>query len=233
MSCVTFATAAGFTAPEHTHEECCFQFVLQGSFPERSADRQDAYPGGSLIFRPEGFFHENPSFDAPTRSLCVRLDTTEFPSHFSALAERHNTVFFRAPEVVAIGHRICKEMRGLDDLSSLLVEAACVQALTLLTREARNSAEGNSSHLAAKAEALVRARLYSSLQLQDIAEELGVTRYELARAFQAQWGCSLGEYTRTLRLQAALRLTGGDESPRRRDCSGDGICRSKPFDPLF
>jgi len=33
--------SAGFTAPEHTHGECCFQVVLQGSFPERSADRQD------------------------------------------------------------------------------------------------------------------------------------------------------------------------------------------------
>ena len=198
--------SAGFIAPEHTHAECCFQIVLQGSFAERSADRADAYPAGSLIFRPEGFFHENPSFETPTRNLCVRLDNAEFPSHFSALAERRKIVLVRSPEVFAIGQRICKEMRNLDDLTPLLVEAACIEALGLLTREARQPVECGSSNLVSKAEALMQARLYSSLQLQDIAQELSVTRYVLADAFQAQRGCSLGAYVRDLRLQAARRL---------------------------
>ena len=198
--------SAGFAAPEHTHEECCFQIVLQGSFAERSADQEDTYPTGSLLFRPKGFFHENPPFDTPTRSLCVRLDNTEFPTHFSALAERRSAVFVRSPQVLAIGHRIRREMGGSDDLTPLLVEAACIETLGLLTREARRGTERGSSNLASDAAALVQAHLFSTLRLQDIAQELGVTRYVLARSFQAQWGCSLGEYVRNLRLQAAHRL---------------------------
>lgn len=105
-----------------------------------------------------------------------------------------------------LGNRISREMRGSDDLTPLLVEAACIHALGLLTREARRPTEYGDTTLAHKAESLVRARFHASIKLQDLAQELDVTRYALARAFHAQWGTNVGDYVQTLRLHRAIRL---------------------------
>ena len=63
------------------------------------------------------------------------------------------------------------------------------------------------------AEELLRARIGECVRLSELAAEIDVPATQVARAFRAHRGVSVGEYGRRLRIEwAAAEVAGGDRS---------------------
>jgi AraC family transcriptional regulator len=103
---------------------------------------------------------------------------------------------------------VAHELDVPDRSSELAAEGLVLQLLALGERERSRSARGGSAWLALVVE-LLREQTPRVPTLTELAAAAGVHPGHLARAFRRAFGTTVGEYSRSLRLEwAAARLAG-------------------------
>ncbi|HMI99604.1 MAG TPA: helix-turn-helix transcriptional regulator [Gaiellaceae bacterium] len=110
--------------------------------------------------------------------------------------------------------RLAGELRASDTAAPLAAEGFALELLAATSRELRvERRSGRPQPWLRSAEELLRVRIGDHIGLTELAEAVGVHPAHLARASRAQYGLSVGEYGRRVRLMvAAKELAGGDTS---------------------
>ena len=195
--------------PAHSHPFGCLHFVLGGLYSESTSGRSHRLGPGWFLFKPAGVTHWNDFRDEGART--VRLELEAAPDGVLADALPGGVTAFRAPHLAILAGRAHDELRRDDPLSAVVAESLALELLAGVARLAeRKAASTSSSALARRCAALLDARFREPYRLGLAAEELGVDRTFLARAFRHEYGCSVGEYLRQRRVQfVARRLRGG------------------------
>jgi AraC family transcriptional regulator len=186
---------AGLRLPRHSHERATLNVVLDGSYGETiDSGRFRTHGPATLIAKPSKTPHENVIASGPVECLVVELDDEAVPrllvrrsAPIAALAGRLRVELARGP------HPGRLVVEGL--VTELLGEAAALRPLP--------ADEGNHWLLRARDLLHDEAGLQS---LRDVAARLGRHPVYVARAFRARFGCSVGEYSRAVRLESARRL---------------------------
>jgi AraC family transcriptional regulator len=178
--------SAGLRLPVHDHEAANVTIVLRGGFEERVERRSFSAVRGSVIVKPAGARHAN---TYGTRDVdCI---TIEVPATVPLNEVRH----FEAPMFALLAERL------RDDTTGLAVEELVYRIAGPNIRESRPK-------WLASIEQLLREETVTSLA--KLGAAVGRHPAHVAREFRAYYGCSIGEFVRARRIDAAreaLRVT--------------------------
>lgn len=185
----------------------CLHFVLDGLYDEHTqAGHQQLGPGWGL-FKPRGEVHWNEFRAEGATTLRIELDEAALPELTRRLPGRLTS--FRSAGLTALARRAHHEIAVADELSPLVAESLAVEMLAGLARLPVPTSK-RASALARRCASLLEARFTDPYRLGDAARDLGVDRTVLARAFRREYGCTVGEFIRSRRVDyVAERIRGG------------------------
>ncbi|MCB1025368.1 MAG: helix-turn-helix transcriptional regulator, partial [Acidobacteria bacterium] len=158
-------------------------------------------------------FHSVEFYARPVQILNVKMSAA-FLSRFSALADPNNSpIGCRSENIVRLGSRLVKESILSDDLSAFAIEAIVLDLLVEVSRESSQNTEPNSSGWIVKAKEYLHDSFSEPITLKNAAKAVGVHPVHLARTFRRQFGCSIGEYVRFLRVEFAKSQISSTKKP--------------------
>lgn len=194
--------------PAHAHPFLCLHFVLRGLYEECREGHTHRLGPGWFLFKPGGEVHWNDFREAGSVTLRLELDAAANPALTAALPAR--TTALRAPHLAVLASRAHGELAAADDLSEVIAGSLALELFAGVARLPERRSPEPAPSLARRCAALLEERFQQPYRLGLAARELGVDRTVLARAFRAEYGCSVGQYVRRRRLQrAADRLRDG------------------------
>jgi AraC family transcriptional regulator len=194
--------APGLQIDRHTHEHTHFTFVLDGGFTEWY-DRMvlECLPG-STLFVPANAAHTDRIGPEGAHTIGVELSPGVAERVITQTGVLKDARVLANPLLAQTGRRLYREFRSADTASALSMEAIALEMLvrTSRVRTAGEGAEPSWMHT-------VRERLHEcfseAVSLAELAALAGVHETHLARAFRKRHGCTVGEYVRRLRVDAA------------------------------
>jgi AraC family transcriptional regulator len=197
--------------PLHVHENAHFCFVVRGAYTEYldgcAIERRER----DLMFYPAGQPHAEHHHDANRHfliELTPRMVTTAAGVGISLVSPRE----FRTSAARPIVGRLYREFSHPDAVSSLAAESLLLELLALTGRETKVSRAAGSAWLQ-RVEEVLRRRFAEPIGLGEAAAIAGVHPVHVARVFRREHGCSIGEFVRRVRIEAAREeLTHGDAS---------------------
>lgn len=222
----------GFVVPVHAHAHPFFCLLLEGSMVEHFEKRR------RMLHRRAAFFHPAEADHAETfEGSPARLFNIQFGNDWlRALAQVDVTLpaeHIPLPDgrVPWLAAQIHDEFRG--GRERLIVEGLLLAMVGVITqREASRERSGAPSWMADVVE-----RIHSSdapnIALAELARIAQVHPSHLARTFRALHGCTLGEYTRTLRVQRAREMLRTGTLPLSQVALACGFADQSHFTRVF
>jgi AraC family transcriptional regulator len=204
--------AGGSRLPWHTHDGPTLCFVLRGVFTETSGGERLMCTPDTLKVMPAGERHCDDFDRGDTRGLLVETDLARaeaIRSHAAVLDER---VAFHGGLPAALARRVYQEFRQADDAAPLAVEGLLLELLAAISRRRAEAVPNGSPPWLRETRERLHADIAVRPSLGELATAAGVHPVTLARAFRREFGCTVGEYLRRIRIErAAERLADGDQ----------------------
>ena len=208
--------------PRHSHDYHCIGFLISGRGAAELGTESWTIQPGWLNVIPGGVQHVE---WCGTRQ--VRWCGIEIPALRDEFAAEAKRVFDRPFQVsggpaAAIVVRMYREMRLADDASSLSLHGLGLELLATLARVSRPSAVEGRGGWIKRMEDYLRANFQERLTLDEVAAEVGVHPTHMARVFRRQFGATMGEFLRGLRIERAMGLLTHSHLPLSEisQCSG-------------
>jgi AraC family transcriptional regulator len=193
----------------HSHEHPYISILLQGAYTEQCGTNEWECAAGQVIFHPADETHSNRFFDNGGTLLNLEiLPSLDRQLHDGGIRMDLRRSF-RDPVFLQLGLKLRRELRAPDPLSGFAVEGMLMELIALSFR--RGSDEVSDCGWIERVAMILREQFVSPPSLAQLAGIAGVHPVHLARAFRKRYGSSVGEYVRTIRVQAAcheLKNTG-------------------------
>ncbi len=194
----------GFVQAEYEPDLPYLAVVVEGAM-EKSFGDGIAFGAGSALTMPAGARHSARFGPAGCRIVIVKGRRPSNGVSFRGFEQ------LRGPGFGWLAQRLAGELRATDDGAPLAAEGIALELLALVSRDSRGG-DPAPAWLEA-AEELLRARIGACVRLSELAAEVDVPPVQVARAFRARHGLSVGEYGRRLRVEwAAAEIALGDRS---------------------
>jgi len=207
------AYAARRRIPKHSHDRACFVVVLRGSFSEVYEGRGRTCEPLTVIFRPPHETHSDHFHEQGARCLNVEVGEQWRRRVGSYTRALEDSADFRRGPFSQLAARLYREYRRMDEASPLTIEGLLLEFVAEATRrDAPRPPRGRPRWLG-RAEELIRAHYGEPLTLADIAAAVGVHPVHLSATFHRAYGCTVGEYTRRLRVEFAAGELSGSDAP--------------------
>ena len=186
--------------PLHAHENARFCFVARGSYTERLEGRLIERRAGDLMFYPSGQAHAENHRDQ-NRHFLIELTPRLTSAALAVRIPMHLPREIRGRIARTIVSRLYRELPQPDHVSALAAEALLLELLAATGRQTIARASG--SPWLRRVEDALRSRFAEPIGLDDAASIAGVHPVHLARVFRREHGCSIGEFIRRARIDAA------------------------------
>jgi len=182
--------------------------VLDGSLSDVTAERPVAYPAGKLLFFPpaRGYVVE---FAQPTRCLIVRIGPDLLGRFQMDPREFWELRSIKDWEATWLGKKLHAELAKSNAAKDLVIEAVILQLLVLTVRS-RGEKRGESFWLK-KVRAVLDVQYLRDYKLSELASLAGVHRVHLVREFRRNYGMTIGQHVRKLRIGHACELLAGTD----------------------
>lgn len=207
------AYAANHQLQKHSHERACFIVVLQGTFSEVYERRQRACEPLTLIFRPPHETHRDCFHDQGARCLNVEVNEQWLRRVGAYSRVLDDSVDFCGGPFSQLAARLYREYRLMDEASPLAIEGLLIEIVAEATRRSLPSSSPGRPRWVGQAEEMIRAQFREPLTLVGIAAAVGVHPVHLSAIFHETYGCTVGEYTRSLRVEFACGQLAGSDDP--------------------
>ncbi len=198
--------------PRHVHDYAAWVFLLRGSFEENVERRRLRCLPGHILLRPPGEPHVNLYGRSGARCLIVALAHGRFRRLQELSSMFEHTVSLDQGNLSALARRIYGEFE-IGDLSSALAMEGLL--LEFFGEAARQFSREPGAQMPPGWLKVLKEKLHADfrgkLSVAALAEDVDMHPVHVARVFRRHHGCSLGEYVRRLRIEAACRdLTDAD-----------------------
>lgn len=196
--------------PRHTHERPVLGVMLSGSFDDRFSSRTLEPVAGELFTEPAEEGHSNHVGSQGARVLVIQPDPSdeELMSGSRSLLDEIRSMRHGGVSLSAL--QLSREIRHADDVSGLAIESLALDMIVTAVRFGDTTGEPGWLQ---RVDEIVRDTFLTRWQIAHIAQEVGVHRAQLARAYKRHRGFSIGTHIRQLRLAwAAERLVESDET---------------------
>ena len=201
----------GSALPRHVHDRTCVALPIAGVFDSIMCGRTHAAGPGMLITEPAGEVHANRFGSAGVRIAIIQPDARR-EELLRPCASFLASITHRAePAAGMLAKRLAAELCCNDAVADLAIEALALEIIVLSARGAWREESRTPRWLAR-----IRDRLHDEIaqahDLQSLAADAGVHPAHLTRAFRRQFGQSVGQYARRIRLEwAADRLATSED----------------------
>lgn len=190
--------------PLHEHARPFLSLVLGGAYEELVGGSRRDHPRLSAAFHPAGERHADVFGGGKARLLNLELDAA--PSEWRRLLDEPFVAV--GTQVAGMIRRLRRELACDDDLSPMVTQSLVLELLVASRRTATRRA---APPWLRRADEMLRASFRSGVGVSDLARAVGVHPTHVARTFRAQFGQSVGERVRALRVEWAKEALRGEE----------------------
>lgn len=200
-------------APKHWHELFHFCLIRDGSYTEYCGRRVRECAAHSLISHPPGEAHSSLYHGRGAGSFVIEVDGgwLELARQHSVLLEQ--AVYFRSGAPVLLAARLYDEFRLMDEASPLAIQGLTLELMAVASRQTAKPRERNPPRWLERTIEILHSSFPAEPPLSGIAHAVGVHPVHLARTFRSHHNCTLGEYFRRLRVEAACRKLSLTDAP--------------------
>lgn len=204
---------AGLSITPHEHAYALCSIVLHGAMTERRGTRRVSGETGMLNYLPPEEPHAQEYHVDGSRCLIVQL-ADPWMSRLTALGIALPTrpVDLQRDRANWIADHLYREFQVADTAAGIGMEGFALALLAEIARTGERSERGAKPGWLLRAVDLLHARARESVEMAEIAAEVGVHPTHLARTFRERYGCTMSEYLRRIRIDAARsELTSTDK----------------------
>lgn len=201
----------GFRLPAFEIDRGYFAIVLEGALVKTFARSECALGRDSFVTVPRDAVHTTDFAETTTRIVVVRHSVGHVSHALAPIVSRHRHV--RAAATSSLGWRLAAELRAQDSSWALAAEGLVLQLLAIAGRSGAASRAPRAAWLAEVRDILHDGVPDPPASLGELARAVGVHPTHLARSFRREYGLTVGEYARSLRLDWAAAQLALDDAP--------------------
>jgi AraC family transcriptional regulator len=200
-------------APKHSHELFHFCLVRDGAFTEYYGRKVRECAPLSLVSYPPDEIHSNLYHDRGARSFIIEIDGNwlELARQYSGGLQQ--AVYFKSGFPVWLAARLYSEFHSMGEASPLMIQGLTLELMAIASRQRPVTVDRKPPRWLAQAIEILHAYFPTEPGLRSLAEAVGVHPVHLARTFRIHHNCTLGEYVRRLRVEAACRQLALTDAP--------------------
>ena len=199
--------------PRHTHERAALCLVLSGACQEIYGQQTITCLPLSVLFRPAGEVHSDQFSDSGTRTLIIELDNGWLDRLHDYPVKLDRPVISKSGSTAWLATKAYTEFHRADSGSALAIEGLALELLAVTSRRCFKRVGKKAPPWLANARDLIHRCFATNLTLEAIAAEVGTHPVHLARTFRQKYRCTVGEYVRKLRVEAACRDLSRSDTP--------------------
>ncbi|AIE87682.1 AraC family transcriptional regulator [Fimbriimonas ginsengisoli] len=200
---------ANYRMAPHRNSASHLFLCLSGAVEHLSGDTSHYIGEASIGYVPRDDLHADHFLGEVTTFDIVLGD--EFGRRYPGFCSRRSMCDRDRPAQLATN--AYREFKSPDNLTSMMLEGLTLELLVDLHRRADDRPEPRLPRWLARVRDLLHANYSEPLSLERIAYEAGVHPAHMTRTFRGQFGCSIGEYIRRLRIENAGRLLTESDMP--------------------
>jgi AraC family transcriptional regulator len=203
----------GLIVPDHAHDRACIGFVLAGHCEERLSNGSLDLSRHTLFYRPAGAIHSNRSGRNGLHCLIAEVsdDWLQHVRSFGALPRE--PMCMQTAEISWLALRLQREHALAGFASALALEGLMLELASALIQRQRPERRRPGPAWLHRAQEMLHAHYHESVRLGEVAGRVGIHPVQLAREFRKHHGCSLGQYVRRLRVEAACAMLVESDCP--------------------
>jgi AraC family transcriptional regulator len=223
----------GAELPWHHHETPTICFVLQGAFTEMWHGGSIACTSSTLKITPAGERHCDQFSRGDVRGLLIEADDAQVVAIRPYSAVLDERLSFQGGLVSGIARRVYDEMRRMDAAAPLAIEGLLLELVASASRMREQNGHSGRPRWLEDARDRIHVELAARPSLTGLAASVDVHPVTLARAFRREFGCTVGEYVRSLRIERAARQLADTDRPLAEIALAEGFSDQSHFSNLF
>ncbi len=198
--------APGLRVPAHAHDHALCCLVVDGSFTERVGSRRSLCEPGGLIFQPKDEPHAHEFHASGGRCFNIQFGSPWVERLAACGVEPGKTpIDLQRSRAGWLANHLYQEFHASDSASILAIEGFALALVAEITRTATRPDRGAKPRWLIQAVEHLHAHALEPISLTELAAMLGVDPTHLGRTFRRHHGCTMGEYLRKLRIEAARK----------------------------
>lgn len=232
FSLVESVYPASSVMARHTHELAHISIVLRGAYAERYGRRERLAEPSILVIHPPDEDHSVVFKEAGAHVFSIHLKPLwlERVRDYSKVLD--SPVDFSGGYPASLALRLYREFRERDEAAPLMIESLALEIVAAATRRA-TPCERKTPRWLGQARELLHASFAGHLTLAGVAGAVGVHPVYLAATFRKHYHCTVGEYVRRLRIEAACREVSRTDAPLSEIAPAVGFYDQSHFTNVF
>jgi len=202
---------AGRRIPEHRHANPYFIFTLNGGQEEKYGTKRRHYLPSSAVFHPAGETHSEQICTAGMHCLHVEFEDSWRTRHPDVSAVLDCPSSFQSGMIACLARRVYREFLEMDNVSTAVIEALVLEIMVESFRSNSFDSKVEYPRWLVEARDMLHAQFDQALSLSSVADAVEIHPVHLARTFRKAFRCSVGDYIRRLRVEAACKKLLTDE----------------------
>ena len=194
-----------FKIPQHSHERPYFGLVLRGTYTEKYGNKTRICRPSMVVYHPPDEVHSQNFCQTEGRLFRIEVHPQWLEDINKRVLFHNKSADFHDDIVCRLAMRLYYEFCELDTASPLVIEGLALEIIGEVSRPSTIASESLPPRWLQQAKEMIRARSVECLTLSQIALVVSVHPVYLAREFRRHYRCTVGEYIRRLRIEAACR----------------------------
>lgn len=196
--------SSGLSIGSHPHDEALCCLVLEGAMTERWGRHQVECEAGRMTFLPPDVPHGQEYHAEDSRCFLVQVG--------APWIDRMREMGVKGPDGPVdlsksranwMASHLYQEFRSDDAAAALAIEGLTLTMLGEIARTAVQQERTAKPAWLLRAVDILHASVQEPVSMAEIAAEVNIHPTHLAQTFREQYGCTMGEYLRRLRVEAA------------------------------
>lgn len=219
------------TLPVHSHRQPYLTLTIRGGYAEKYGLRSRDCGPGTGIFHPRGEAHSQEFGAAASLLLRVAFEPEWLECLGDSRSRADRSFMLEGGEPAHVARRIRQELEAPDDITPLMLEGLVCQLLgtALRTGDIPSSARRR----VLEAEDILKTSGTRPPAISALATMLGVSPATLSRDFRSLHHCSIGEYSRRLRIKVAVEHMRANDCTLAEIATAVGFCDQSHFNRVF
>jgi AraC family transcriptional regulator len=198
---------------KHSHSNPYFCFVLQGIYTEIYGRKELTCNPTTLTFRAANEEHEDHFHDKDGRVFVVEIPIRWTEKLRENSLKLDSSTKFQDRLLSQLITRLNREFHYMDSASQLAIEGLTIEIMAQAARNSISTIEKKEPQWLKRVVELLHSNFLENLTLEDISLQAGVHPVHLATVFRQKFNCTIGEYTRRLKIEFACRQISSGEFP--------------------
>jgi AraC family transcriptional regulator len=195
--------------PLHSHEDAHFVFIVSGAY-DTIARQQGHHAEPRLIFNPAGTTHRDHFRSETGRFFTITVARDEHTRLEGVSGRFTSPTGFGSGDVALVAARIVHEFRQADAHADIVLEGLAIELLGHVAREFEVARRGHPPAWLKRAIEMIRERCHERISIRQVAAEVGVHPYHLARTARTFFGKNPAELLGAFRIERAVALLADD-----------------------